>query len=142
MPGNVSQQSLFRVVERVGSRAALRLRPWTAAPLYGGGAVAMACTRHGNFVCRDHVFAMFPAPTNKSNFPCEAATRYVRRNLEVMKMIKPEKIRPSPSSFIEAQGSSQVRRWRPNTTLALSQDYLSELEAIVQAANDLDDDDH
>lgn len=57
-------------------------------------------------------------------------------------MIKPEKIRPYPSSSIEAGCSSQVTRWRPSMTLGLSQDYLSELEAIVQAANDLDDDDH
>jgi hypothetical protein len=57
-------------------------------------------------------------------------------------MIKPEKIRSYPSSSIETGCSSQVTRWRPDTTLGLSQDYLSELEAIVQAANDLDDDDH
>jgi hypothetical protein len=64
-------------------------------------------------------------------------------------MIKPEKIQSCAFGSIDPGGagySSQVSspptRWRPSITLGFSQDCLSELETIVRAANDLDDDDH
>jgi hypothetical protein len=64
-------------------------------------------------------------------------------------MTKPEKIQSYAFGAIDpgrtrcrSQVSSPPIRRQPSTGLGLSQDCLSELETIVRAANDLDDDDH